>query len=218
MPAHPHAARLVARLQGAAQRLVAVVTGRSAPAAAAPAFRRRGARLTLRGGGVTIRYDLGTGLVDLRWATGASLTRAYASVRLRAADGVPAGELRSFDATTRRATRVTLDGTFGRGLQLRVAGDHPDHAASLTQTFTVFAARPLVLLRVTAARSAGAGADAPLATDQIEIVAAGGVTDPPGKADLGAATDPRFFRMPFDNNDQDIAVLPAADQQPGVSY
>ncbi|MFN8559713.1 MAG: hypothetical protein U0531_21000 [Dehalococcoidia bacterium] len=183
-------------------------------AAGATTFSRTGDIATLTNGAATVRYDLRLGTMDLDMPGGAAVRRAYAAAEVRTPAGVRS--LRGFAATKRTIDQERFTGPLGRGLRLTVANSFSDPSAALTQTITLLDDKPYVLLRVTVGRAAGAGGD-PVATNQIEALAAGGMTTPPGSVALRPAADARLYRAPFDN-DGDFAVPRAAESQGALSY
>lgn len=181
--------------------------------AAAATLIRTGDVLTLGNGAVTARYDLRAGVMDLTWASGAAVRRAYAAATLPSAGG--AATLRSTDAARRTVQDEPVNDPLGHGLRLTVTGVFPDAAATLTQSITVLDDRPFVLLRVTVGRTPEAGGAA-VSVGTIEVLAAGGVTEPPGMVEV-PGDDLRLHLTPFDNN-ADHAVPPAATLHGAVSY
>jgi hypothetical protein len=193
--------------------LSAAAGARARPAAASAAtLTRTGEMLVLTNGTVTVRYDLRTGLMDLGWAAGPAVHRAFASATLATAAG--ARTLRSTDAARRTVQAEPVEDPLGHGLRLTVTGEFPS-AATLTQSITVVDDQPFVLLRVTVGRTPAAGGEA-VSVGTIEVLAAGGVTQPPG-AVVVPGEDLRLHIAPFDNT-ADHAVPPAAGQQGAVSY
>ncbi len=192
------------------------VTGvtRVAPVVAAAALNVDGDAVTLGNGAITVRYDLRTGMMDLAWGSGIVVRNAHAAAELLTGGGPR--PLRSTEMTRRIPAQERINGPLGRGVTLTVTGENTDLGAALTQSFTVLDGRPYALMRVSAGRLPGA-AGGPVRTRQIEALAAGGITDPPGSVAVATTRDPRLYRMPFDNNG-DITVLPAAGQAGAVSY
>lgn len=192
---------------------LALLRPASAPAAAVT-LTRDGDRLTLANGAAMLRYDLRSGLADIDLAGIARIQQAHAAVQLTAAGGP--GQLRSTETVRRVYEQEPVADAFGQGVRLTVSGEAPGLAATLTQRFTMYAGRPLLLVQAEAGRTAAARG-APLAVSQIEALAAGGVTHPPGSAALAAASDPRLYLAPF-FNDGDFATPPAGQAQQTVSY
>ena len=175
---------------------------------------RSGDVLVLGNGALSVRYDLRAGTLDLETSTGAAVQRGYAAATVLTGEGTRS--LHSMHMTRRTYTEEPVDGPLGRGLRLAVTGETQALGLSLTQVITVFDNHPFALMRVEVGRLAAAQGT-PVATNQIEVLAASGFTQPAGRMAINPAADPRLYRVPF-YNDGDIAVPPAAGQRDTLSY
>lgn len=181
--------------------------------AAATTLTRNADTLLLTNGAVSVRYDPRLGLVSLDWGGAGAIANAYASVSLYRPGGVET--LVTTELSRRTFEEQAVADEFGRGISLVVTGEHPALGATLTQRFTVYDNRPFVLLRAEAGRLPGMSGEA-IAVGQIEVLAAGGGTEPAGNATV-PGSDLRLYRAPFDNNG-DFEVPAAASSPSNVSY
>jgi alpha-galactosidase len=181
--------------------------------AAATTFTRTADGLLLTNGAVSVRYDLRLGLVSLDWGSAGAIANAYASANLHRPNGIET--LVTTELSRRTFEEQAVADELGRGITLVVSGEHPALGATLTQRFTVYDNRSFVLLRAEAGRGPSMGADA-IAVGQIEVLAAGGGTDPGGSASV-PGSDLRLYRAPFDNNG-DFEVPAAASSPANVSF
>lgn len=195
--------------------LKGALASRPAPAHAnATTLARDGDTLVLTNGLLTARCDLGDGALDLEWDGVAQIRRGYAAVTLDGDDGVR--PLLATAAARHAFTATEVEDALGHGIALELTHEFDDDSVVLRHTLTVYDTRPYALVRAEVARAPGVSGAA-VATRRIEALAAGGMTEPAGVAALDQPTDPRLYRMPFDNN-EDIAVPPAPAQQGVVSY
>src|SRR5262249_49385115 len=143
---------------------------------------RVGDVVTVENGLFSLRYNLATGLADYLWGGQTVVHNGYSTAALAGTDRT----VTSFDAGQRSVEDQRFSDRIGNGALLRVTTALPGDGVALIQQFFVYDDAPYLTQRVTLARLSG---DAPVQTDQMEVMAASPAPQPVGGVTLGAMSD-----------------------------
>ena len=180
--------------------------------AAAARATRDGPIVRVTNGIVTVTYDLDRGVADYTWGERTVLRNAYSGAVLADLGG---RMMYSFEGGPRRADDSPFADALGSGVALDVATEFPDVDLVLVQQIYVYDGASFITQRVSLQRL-GAGGE-PVATGQIEVVAASLATSPRGGVFIEPAAEQHFYKAPFYNN-EDFEVVPRGQAHGTLSY